>query len=63
LPVYSQSNKAWVTVQLFLHWFHDCFLLEVEKCLALLRMGWNPRYSLSTMRQVTRTVCSLAVVT
>jgi hypothetical protein len=35
LPVYWQSNKkAWVTVQLFLDWFHHCFLPEVEKYLA-----------------------------
>ena len=34
LPVYWKSNKrAWVTAAVFMDWFHNCFVHEVEKYL------------------------------
>jgi hypothetical protein len=34
LPEFWQSNKrAWVTAELFLDWFHQCFILEVKRYL------------------------------
>ena len=36
LPVFYRSNKkAWVTAALFMDWFHNCFVPEVEKYLRL----------------------------
>lgn len=35
LPVFWRSNKrAWVTIDVFMDWFHNCFIAEVKRYLA-----------------------------
>lgn len=42
LPVFWKSNKkAWVTSELFLEWFNDCFIHEVAKYLSYKNLGFK----------------------
>ena len=42
LPVFWRSNKkAWVTSSVFMDWFHNCFIIEVQKYLAKKNMDFR----------------------